>query len=762
MANEKLVIRLEPRSISACALLPDELAFITNALQHQVDVFEQSRNADIVLDLSPTGTGKTKAGATVLLHNPTKSAVYIAPTNALVEQQRKALEEFVREAGLTHVVKAASAKEVRAWSNDKVGSRPGEKLYNVLRNPATVFSDVGANQPILLVTNPDIFYYATFFAYNKLDRTNIASAFYQKFGTVIFDEFHLYDAKQLVSLLFYLAYSHVFGFFQHGRRVVLLTATPEPACELALRNLEYKSVRIAWINEETGNSNLLPSQTAVNLELRSQPERDQWLPELAEEIVNRFRERPDRNGAVILDSKDHINRLADLLYARGLGGKFGRITGSTPQADRKSAAQCPIILATSTVDVGFNFERNPKPTRQNLDWLIFSSRDRFSFWQRLGRVGRVLGKTETNIDSEAIAYLPDTAWEQGLSSLDCSGGRLELKQMIDSIPCLDKPFLDVYWRSEASLEIARPLLEMEEKLENLPGSELIPQLFGTLKETLGGNHDWDYYRSRMRVLRGAEDIVKVSEKKLTLKSQWKYIKGGQAFVKKFLEVHYPAEVEELKAERASIEQFEELFQEDVEAGKELKTFAEVWSASYAPLFQFRSSLFESLPIRDPQGLLLDDSEETILDPLHLLRYYEFAEDGEFVVVTARAKVTYELSFRLRYRDNWQDFLNKELNKLTAFPNCRIERRLGDAIAPTPLLKVLEKHLLPGVIVCGVKNAGAIYQLRKEGIVSYPIIIACNDAQKEHYRFLPGLAGILTMSMKSKQLRLPDDEPFIAG
>ena len=760
MAEEKLVTKLEPRSISACASLPNELAFMKNALQHQVDVFEQSRNADIVLDLSPTGTGKTQAALAVLKHNPTQSAVYIAPTNALVEQQREAAEKFVREAGLRHVVKAASAREVREWPNDKVGKRSGEKLYNVLRNPATVFSDVGADRPIILVTNPDIFYYATFFAYNKNDRTNIASAFYQKFGTVIFDEFHLYDAKQLVSLLFYLAYSYVFGFFQYGRRVVLLTATPEPACELALKNLEFKGVKIAWINEETSNSHLLPSQTAVNLELRSQPERDEWLLELAEEVVNRFREKPDRNGAVILDSKDHINRLADLLYARGLGGKFGRITGSTPKGDRKLAAQRPIILATSTVYVGFNFERHPEPTRQNLDWLIFSSRDRFSFWQRLGRVGRVLGKSATNIDSEAIAYLPDKAWEQGLSTLDCTGGRAALKQMLDSIPCLDKPFLDVYWRSEASLEIARPLLELEEKFENLPGSELIPQLFNTLKETLGGNRDWDYYRGRMRTLRGAEDIVKVSAKKLTLKSQWKYIKGGQAFVRKFLEVHYPLEVEELKAQRTRIEEFENLFQEDAEAGKELKEFAEIWTASYAPLFQFRSSLFESLPIRDPQGLLLDDSEETILDPLHLLRYYEFAEDGEFVEVTARAEATYTLNFRLRYRDSWQEFVNKELNKLTAFPNCRIERRLENAIAPTPLLKVLEKHLLPGVIVCGIKNAAAIFQLRTQGIVSYPIVIDCNDAQKDHYRFLPGLAGILTIAMKSKELRLPDDEPFI--
>lgn len=758
MTNERLSIKLEPRSISACASLPSELSFMDDALQHQVEVFEQSRHADIVLDLAPTGTGKTKAGLTALLHEPKQNAVYIAPTNALVEQQREAAEKFVKEANLPHLVKSASAKEVKAWSNDKVGNRSGEKLYNVLRNPATVFSDVGANTPILLVTNPDIFYYATFFAYNKLDRTNIASKFYTTFATVIFDEFHLYDAKQLVGLLFYLAYYHIFGFFKHGRRVILLTATPEPACKLALESLKAKGVKIARIDGETGNSHLLPSQTSVNLELRPQPDRkEEWLSELADEVVKRFRQRPDSNGAVILDSKDHINRLADLLQKKGLYGKFGRITGSTPQADRKLAAQRPIILATSTVDVGFNFERNPDPTRQNLDWLIFSARDRFSFWQRIGRVGRVLGKIETDIPSEAIAYLPPLAWEQGLSSLDCSGGREALKQTLDSIPCLDKPFLQAYWRSEAFLEIARPLLEIEEMLEGLAGSEFIPQLFETLKETLGGNHNWDYYRYRMRVLRAADEIVQKSEK--SLKTQWKYIKGGQAFVKKFLEVHYPAEVEELKAGRTTIEEYEQLFREDAEAAKELKNFAEVWSASYAPLFQFRSSLFETLPIRDPKGLLLDESDETVLDPIHLLRYYEFAQNDAFIEVTARAKATYELSFRLRYLNSWQEFVNTELNKLTAFRNCRIERRQEGAIAPTPLLKELEKQLLPGVIICPITNAAAIYQLRKAGIISYPIAIVCNDAQKE-YTFLPGLAGILTMAMKSKQLRLPDDEPFI--
>ncbi|MTJ09711.1 MULTISPECIES: type I-D CRISPR-associated helicase Cas3' [unclassified Anabaena] len=759
MSNQKLVIRLENRSISACAS-PSELSFMSEKLlQHQVDVFEKSKDADIILDLAPTGTGKTKAGLTVLLHQPTKSAVYIAPTNALIEQQTEAAQKFINDANLPHVVKSASAKDIKSWPSDKVGGRPGEKLYNVLRNPATVFNDVDVNTPILLVTNPDIFYYATFFAYNKLDRGNIASGFYTKFSTVIFDEFHLYDAKQLVGMLFYLAYSHVFKFFQNGRKVVLLTATPEPACELALDNLKQAGVRIARIDGEADNGQLLPSQTAVNLEFRPKPDsKEEWLRELAAEVVQRFQDKPNENGAVILDSLDNINRLSDLLQQQGLSEHIGRITGPAPKKDRHRAMQCQIILATSTVDVGFNFERTPEPTRQNLDWLIFSARDRSAFWQRIGRVGRVLGKSETNIDSEAIAYLPADAWEHNITSLDTSGGRAALKEMLDNLTCLDKPFLAAYWRSEAFLEIARPLLELEELLENLTGAELISQLFETLRSVLGGNRNWNDYRYRMNVLRGAETIAKKTPKEI--KKDWKYIKGGQAFVKRFIKVTSPQEWDDLEAGRTTIEEYEKLFKEDEEVLEDLKEFAEIFSTSYAPLFSFRSSLFESLPIRDPHGFLLDESEETRLDPFHLLRYYEFVQNGDYIELTHRASETYQLSFRLRYYDKWQEFLNTELNKLTAFKNCQITRSAGGAIRPTPLIQELNRHLLPGVIICPVTNAAAIFQLNRQGIISYPINIVCNDADKE-YRFFAGLSGILTMAMKCKQLRLPDDEVFIA-
>jgi CRISPR-associated endonuclease/helicase Cas3 len=81
------------------------------------------------------------------------------------------------------------------------------------------------------------------------------------------------------------------------------------------------------------------------------------------------------------------------------------------------------------------------------------------------------------------------------------------------------------------------------------------------------------------------------------------------------------------------------------------------------------------------------------------------------------------------------------------------------LAPTPLIKKLEKDFLPGVIMCHITNAPAYYQLRKQGIPAYPIMINGNNFEKE-YVFLPGLAGIFTVALCGVKLRLPDDEDFL--
>ncbi len=764
MTHQPISIELESRSIPQCQKLPSELEFMGQALQHQVDVFEATKEHDIVLDLAPTGTGKTKAGLTALLHQPTRNAVYIAPTNALIEQQKIAAEEFIQSTNgkLNHVVKAVTAKQVREWSNDRVGSRPGEKLYNLLRNPATVFPEVGANRPILLVMNPDIFYYGTFFSYNQKDKVNLATSFYTQFSTIIFDEFHLYDAKQLVSLLFYLSYLHIFGFFQAGRRVILLTATPEPACESALAVLESKGVRIRQINGDTGDDQI-PSQTSVNLELRVQRERDHFLDEIADKVAAYIKDSPAEYGAVILDSKDHINRLADRLIQRGYEHQFGRIHGSTPQDERSINAQKQVILATSTVDVGFNFERDLPPPRQNLDWLIFSARDRSAFWQRIGRVGRILGKTQTDIPSRAIGYFQENIWDEGLSNLNILGGRNALYQKLLELKSLNRPFLEAYWQSEALLETARPLLMLESMMDKLAESEYIPQLFETIKTTLGGRRDWKYYQGRMKALEAARFIATAPEKDLA-EDPLKWVKGDSkwAIVAAFLKSESPDDWEALRTKQRSLSEFEKLFKNEGDIAEAFKKFTKVFNASYTPLFQFRSSLFENLHIRDPKGLLLDISDETELDPIHLLRNYEFVSNNGIIEVTTRAKDTYELNFQFNYDGDWAQFKNKQINKLSAFENCRIERRIKGAISPTPLLSELEKKFLPGVIVSTIANQGIIIRLRKQGIASYPICVNCSDIKKDSYTIFPGFAGILTAAMNIK-IRLMDEEDFwIAG
>lgn len=756
-----LHISLEPASIATCpetnspeALKP---VFGKTALQHQVEVYNAAKDNDLILDLAPTGTGKTKAGFSVILQNPMRNVVYVAPTNALVEQQTAAAEQFVKDVGLSHVVKAASAKQVKDWRNDRVGKRPGEKIYNVLQDPSTLFPECGGGCPVLLVTNPDIFYYAAFFQYNRLDRANIASVFYKSFATVIFDEFHLYDAKQLVSLLFYLSVSHIFGYFQNNRKVVLLTATPEPACDAALKTLETDGVRIQRIDGNGQTDNLIPSQTQVDLEMRAYPEKEEIIREIVGEVCDRLQNRPDDSGAVILDSKDTINAISTELRDRGYKHDCGRITGDTPKQDRPQAAQKQVILATSTVDVGFNFEREVKRDRQNLDWLIFSSRDRFSFWQRIGRVGRILGKTKTDITSEAIAYLPEDAWQQGLQELDTSSGRKALRTMLERLECMKRPFLDVYWRSEAFLEIARPLLELETSLVDTPGERLIPQLYQTLQSVLGGNRDWKTYRQRMKVLQGAETIAKTKIEKV--QKDWKYIKGGRNCVMSFLKAYCPEDLDDVNSGRVAIKTLESTICQNRSLTEKLKHYATILHASYAPLFRFRDSFLENVKIEDPNGFLLDNCGETNLDPLHLLRFYEFVSDSDRILVTDRAQFPYTLSFSLKVED-LDEFNNTQLSKLYAFENCQIRRGMGENVRPTPISAELTPPLIPGVIVKEHRNnRWAIFKLKKQGLDAYPITVFDHKGRQEDYTFFPSLSGILAIAAAGFALKCPDNEEF---
>jgi CRISPR-associated endonuclease/helicase Cas3 len=293
--------------------------------------------------------------------------------------------------------------------------------------------------------------------------------------------------------------------------------------------------------------------------------------------------------------------------------------------------------------------------------------------------------------------------------------------------------------------------------EKLPEASLVMQLYQTMQILLGGKRDWNSYRRRMKVLQGAENVAKSTIKQI--QKEWQYIKGGQNCVISFMQANYPEDWEEIDSGRTSIELVEEKIRKNQKVAEELKEYATILKASYAPLFKFRESLFENVKIYDPKNFLLDEVGETNLDPIHLLRFFEFASDENGIVLTDRATETYGLKFALQVAD-LEDFANNYLCKLYAFKNCTIERTIGDNVRPTALISQLTPPLMPGVIVREHrKNRWAILKLRKQGIECYPITVKDSFANEQEYTFFPSLSGILAIASAGVTLKCPDNQEF---
>src|SRR5262249_38882413 len=202
------------------------------------------------------------------------------------------------------------------------------------------------------------------------------------------------------------------------------------------------------------------SLTELELELYPYNTRDAAGEFLAhvEQIVDLIEQKKD--GAILLNSLYGVNRLARVFEHR-LGVRcVGRITGPLSKEERGLAPFKPLLLATPTVDIGFNFEGHPKD-RQNLDFVGFEAPLKDQFWQRLGRGGRVLGKPRQDILSRALAFIPDGPWHRLRDKLGEQTilSRVELKNRLHEAAEGDmcRASFAEYVKSYTLLEVTQPL-----------------------------------------------------------------------------------------------------------------------------------------------------------------------------------------------------------------------------------------------------------------------------------------------------------------
>lgn len=589
-------------------------------LYHQMRTYEGLADYDLVANVYDTGTGKTQAALLHLLRlaRVGGNALFIAPTNALLHQHAETVQDFVAAHDLDYMVVEMNAGRLRQVMEK--GERPGEALQHLINNPTAYGEALGSDldsayqHPLVLVVNPDIFYYALFFRYRSHDQRNMFQAFLTTFGYIIIDEFHYYDSKQLANFLFFFVLSKDFGYFEQGRRICLLSATPGPEVMAYLdRVFQDRWLLVAPENEpsESDDYPTLPVLTRLDLHVESAEIQD-WAAGHREDLHDRLDKQAAQDGVLISSALWRINQCYGILRREIGDERVGRITGPEPEERRGEVTGYPLILATPTVDIGYNFRKEDK-RRQNVDFLICDARYRDELVQRIGRAGRVLGKPETDGVSEAVALLPDDACRALQSYDEQTLTRQEFAQVLEDTAALpQRQLLDAYVRSYAVTECFYPINQMWRMMPKEQQTKL-DNLFERVRETfapnsrrsaggLRGFFSKHYYRQRW-----------LADNKTTIKENRDTAHQLSDMIYWRTRTKYgPADLEPQLSE----------FLESDELVTQLRDFVRGQVALVDALFSFRDSFQGPVAVVYDRQRLLSSEQINAYNLIHLVSNYE--------------------------------------------------------------------------------------------------------------------------------------------
>ena len=369
--------------------------------EHQVKTYNAIRDpdVDVVFNTAMTGDGKSLAAyLPALLDNRRVLAMY--PTNELIRDQCEQIKSYCN-----------------LFSRDITPECMfSERLYDLraeleLGSQASAIEFLAGGHEILL-TNPDIFNLIANFKYMSEHQNpdRLLQTILNYYDVFLFDEFHIYDVSQVISVLTAMLYiiEQARG-TRDEKKFVFLSATPNPLLLECLEQsgLRYKVIEGDYRFMNAGNQDW--NQICQPFTLRFHGIRGQteaWIQNHYQEMVNWFRDNPGSRGAIIVNSVATAKRIIEFFKDRQKAGdfplSFGEITGLTGKPERESARKAKLIVGTSTVDVGIDFKIN---------YLVFEALDAGSWVQRLGRLGRHEGyeqdgKTVTFTNFVAHSLLP--------------------------------------------------------------------------------------------------------------------------------------------------------------------------------------------------------------------------------------------------------------------------------------------------------------------------------------------------------------------
>ncbi|MGB0563413.1 MAG: type I-D CRISPR-associated helicase Cas3' [Spirulinaceae cyanobacterium] len=378
--------------------------------QHQIDTYHEvtEGNADVIFVEVATGGGKTLGAALPSLMDAQYHTLKLFPTIELVEDQyRQEKNARVKLFGPDSETAQAFEEEVDLL----YGSELSRRVRESGNTRAFELKKAIAQIPVVL-TNPDLFHYITHARYfdpaRSQDELPVVMATFPKLW--VFDEFHIFGAHQEAAVLNSICL--IRRSQNRQKRFVFTSATPKASFVDFLKKSGLSVTEIQSEYSDESHPDYRQILQPIELELVSLKEQDAqgWLVENLEQIKALLNAEASGRGLVIVNSVAMAGRITRELQAlipqseidiREVSGRVDRATRQDTQHILHNSPQPVLVIATSAVDVGVDF---------NIHLLIFESSDAATVTQRLGRLGRHEGFTAY----QAYLLIPErTPWVKG-------------------------------------------------------------------------------------------------------------------------------------------------------------------------------------------------------------------------------------------------------------------------------------------------------------------------------------------------------------
>ncbi|WP_339374712.1 type I-D CRISPR-associated helicase Cas3' [Picosynechococcus sp. PCC 7117] len=363
---------------------------------HQKETLDALNNPeiDVVFNVAMTGDGKSLAAYLKSLTKKLFSVIALYPTNELARDQESQIENYIE------LFQSKPKPRCHRLSGELL------ELYaenEEIRKSEAISSQLGQSE--IVMSNPDIFHYIHRGAYLTPyeNRDKLWGKIGLDFDVLIFDEFHVFSAPQISSVLNTMLLIRTTQSL--NKKFLFLSATPDHEF---IERLKIAGFRCHVIDPKEENKYQFPVTEADQAELLAQNWRkvvseinlqfialesnsrasESWLKENAEQVLAQFSESGSK-GAIILNSVASVKRLVQFFkdYLEPHGLTAGENTGLSSKDTKEKSLASDLVIGTSTIDVGVDFKIN---------FLFFESADAGNFIQRLGRLGRHEGYKKNN------------------------------------------------------------------------------------------------------------------------------------------------------------------------------------------------------------------------------------------------------------------------------------------------------------------------------------------------------------------------------